>query len=152
MISANRRIALPEAYLSAEAVLILARNVGAGLVVHPAVVARRLARALPFMVTEEILLAGVRAGGDRQDLHESVRGHALAARERLDDGADDNDFFRRIVDDTDFHLSMSELEALADPARLVGRAPDQVARFLERRVDPLFADAEAPTPAEEVRV
>ncbi len=150
--SANRRIALPEAYLSAEAILILARNVGAGLVVHPAVVARRLGRALPFMVTEEIMIAGVRSGGDRQDLHEQVRLHALAARERIDEGATDNDFFERIAGDEMFGLDMSELEALADPHRLVGRSRDQVAQFLTKRVDPLFEGAGAPAPAEEVRV
>ena len=124
----------------------------AGLVVHPAVVARRLARALPFMVTEEILIAGVRRGGDRQDLHERVRGHALAARERLDDGAEDNDFFSRIAGDAAFGLGMNELDALADPHRLVGRSADQVGRFLATRIDPLFEAAEAPRPAEEVRV
>jgi len=150
--SANRRIALPEAYLSAEAILILARNVGAGLVVHPAIVARRLDRALPFMVTEEILIGGVRAGGDRQDLHERVRRHALAARERIDEGADDNDFFRRIEGDAAFGLDRAALEALADPARLVGRAPSQVDRFLATRVDPLFEQTGPPAPAEEVRV
>jgi len=150
--SANRRITLPEAYLSAEAILILARNVGAGLVVHPAIVARRLDRALPFMVTEEILIAGVRAGGDRQDLHERIRGHALAARERIDEGAEDNDFFQRIDGDAVFGLSLEDLQALADPARLVGRAPGQVSRFLTTRVDPLFEEAGATTPAEEVRV
>ncbi|WP_419860501.1 adenylosuccinate lyase [Candidatus Palauibacter sp.] len=150
--SANRRISLPEGYLSADAILILARNVSAGLVVHPAVVARRLGRALPFMVTEEILIAGVRGGGDRQDLHERVRGHALAARERLDDGAEDNDFFTRIAADGAFGLGMEDLGALADPHRLVGRSARQVERFLTARIDPLFADADAPRPAEEVRV
>ena len=150
--SANRRISLPEGYLSADALLILARNVSAGLVVHPAVVARRLARALPFMVAEEILIAGVRGGGDRQDLHERVRGHALAARERIDDGAEDNDFFARIAGDGAFELTMEELDELADPHRLVGRSPDQVERFLTTRIDPLFEAAGAPRPAEEVRV
>ncbi len=150
--SANRRITLPEGYLSAEAVLILARNVGSGLVVHPAIVARRLDRALPFMVTEEILIAGVRAGGDRQDLHERIRQYALAARERLDEGAEDNDFFQRIEDGGEFGLTTVELVALADPNRLVGRCPEQVERFLSDRIDPLFEGDGASLPAEEVRV
>ncbi len=150
--SANRRIALPEAYLCADAVLILVRDVGAGLVVHPAVVARRLAVALPFLVTEQILLAGVRAGGDRQDLHERIRQHALAARQRLDEGAEDNDFFARIAGDAAFGLDVPALEALAEPSRLVGRAPQQVARFLTERVDPLFVGGAAPPAREEVRV
>jgi len=149
--SANRRIAIPEGYLAADAVLILQRNVSAGLVVHPAVVARRLDRALPFLVTEEVILAGVKKGGDRQDLHERVRVHALAARERLDEGADDNDFFTRVADDDSFGTTLDELVALADPARLVGRAPHQVRSFLAERVQPALGSG-APTPAEEVRV
>jgi len=149
--SANRRIALPEAYLSADAILLLLRNVASGLVVHPAVVERRLLGALPFLVTEEILLAGVEAGGDRQDLHERVRVHALAARDRLDEGAMENDFFTRIAEDDAFGLSLADLEALADPDRLVGRSPRQVERYLDDVVDPLVAGA-ARRPAEELRV
>ncbi len=149
--SANRRIAISEAYLSAEAILILARNVGRGLVVHPAVVKRRLQRALPFMITEEIILAGVKRGGDRQDLHEKVRGHALAARGRLDSGAEDNDFFDRIAGDAAFELNPYDLEQLADPHRLVGRAAYQARSFVEHRVDPLFQNA-GPQEAEELRV
>jgi adenylosuccinate lyase len=149
--SANRRITLAEGYLAADAVLILQRNIAGGLVVHPAVVERRLARALPFLVTEEVILAGVKKGGDRQDLHERVRVHALAARERLDDGAPDNDFFDRVAGDATFGITMDELVELAHPPRLVGRCPDQVRSFLGRRVRPLL-DAGTPTPAEELRV
>ena len=150
--SANRRISLPEAYLSSEAILILAHNVGGGLVVHPAVVKRRLNRALPFMVTEEIILAGVRKGGDRQDLHERVRQHALAARERLDDGADDNDFFIRISGEESFGLSMKDLADMADPNHLVGRCAQQVEHFLRERVGPVLEETENLRAAEEVRV
>jgi len=150
--SANRRISLPEAYLSSEAILILAHNVGGGLVVHPAVVKRRLNRALPFMVTEEIILAGVRKGGDRQDLHERVRQHALAARERLDDGADDNDFFIRISGDKSFGLSMKDLADMADPTQLVGRCAQQVEYFLRERVGPVLEETANLRAAEEVRV
>jgi len=150
--SANRRIALPEGYLAADAVLILERNVAGGLVVHPAVIARRLGRALPFLITEKVILSGVRAGGDRQDLHERVRGHALAARGRIDDGAEDNDFFERVADDDAFGMTVAELAALADPATLIGRSLQQVERFLEDRVARLLEEAEMPTAAEEVRV
>jgi len=150
--SANRRIAIPEAFLAADAVLILQRNVAAGLVVHPAVIRRRLGRALPFLITEEIILAGVRRGGDRQDLHERVRVHALAARERLDEGAEDNDFFDRVASDAAFGTTREELEALAEPAKLVGRSATQVRRYIESRVAPLLAGAGAPAAAEEVRV
>ena len=149
--SANRRIALAEGYLAADAVLILQRNVAGGLVVHPAVIERRLRRALPFLVTEEVILAGVKRGGDRQDLHERVRVHALAARERLDDGADDNDFFDRVADDAAFGITTDELVELADPPRLVGRCHEQVRTFLDGGVRPLLG-SEAPAPAEELRV
>ncbi len=150
--SANRRIAIPEAYLTADAILLLIRNVGSGLVVHPAVIEARLRRSLPFLLTEEILLAGVRAGGDRQDLHERLRTHALAARERLDLGAEENDFLVRIAGDAAFGLDEADLERLADPAGLVGRAPDQVRRFLDDRIRPLLAGAEDRRPAEALRV
>ncbi|MGH7539860.1 MAG: lyase family protein, partial [Gemmatimonadota bacterium] len=150
--SANRRISLPEAYLATDAILVLLRNVASGFVVHPARISRRLERELPFLVTEELLLAGVRAGGDRQALHERIRRHALAARERLDEGADDNDFFARIAADEGFGLDEDALRSLAAPEKLIGRAAEQVERFLERRVEPLLEVAGTPLPAVELRV
>lgn len=150
--SANRRISIPESYLAADAILILVRDVASGLVVHPAVIAGRLELALPFLVTEEILIAGVRAGGDRQDLHERIRGHALAARARLDEGATDNDFLSRIARDEAFPLDDSEVRALAVPEKLTGRSAEQVERFLARRVGPILEAAGAREPAMELRV
>ena len=144
--SANRRIALPEAYLAADAVLLLATNVAAGLVVHEPVIRRRLERQLPFLVTEEVLVAGVEAGGDRQALHERVREHAMAARRRLDEGAEDNDFLSRVAGDPSIPLEEDALRELADPSRLVGRAPEQVDRFLHRRVDPVLEEAGSEVP------
>jgi len=128
--SANRRIAVPEAFLCADAILMIVSNVASGLVVHEAVIAARLARALPFLVVERILIAGVAKGGDRQELHERLRAHAMAARSRLDEGADDNDFFTRVADDEAIGLGLAELMELADPGALVGRAPEQVRRLL----------------------
>jgi adenylosuccinate lyase len=150
--SANRRIALPEAYLAADAILILVRDVASGLVVHPAVIARRLEGALPFLITEELLIAGVRAGGDRQELHEHIRGHALAARARLDEGATDNDFFARIAEDESFPLNEAEVRALAVPEKLTGRSSEQVESFLDGRVEPILEAAGAREPAMELRV
>ncbi len=137
--SANRRIAIPEAFLCADAILLLVDNVASGLVVHEAVIDARLTRALPFLVTERVLIAGVRKGGDRQDLHERIRVHAMAARERLDAGSDDNDFFRRVADDSAFGLSTDELTNLARPEDLVGRSAEQVTRYLRDRVGPILA-------------
>jgi len=151
--SAVRRIALPEAYLSADAVLQLVINVASGFVVHPAVIDNRLRRELPFLATEEIIIAGVRAGGDRQALHESIRQHAMAARQRLDEGSPDNDFLERVAADSAIGLSAGELTALMDPARLVGRAPEQVDRYVADVVDPLLADRASEAAAEvEIRV
>ncbi len=127
--------------ISADAVLLLTANVGSGLVVHEPVIRARLERALPFLVVEQILIAVVGRGGDRQDAHELVRRHAMAARARLDEGAEDNDFFERVSADERIGLSAHELRELADPASLVGRAPVQVERFLSRRVAPLLEGA-----------
>lgn len=141
--SANRRISIPEAFLCADAVLQLAGNVAAGLVVHEAVIASRLERALPFLIVERILIAGVEKGGDRQDLHERLRRHAMEARDRLDEGAPDNDFFERVEGDEAIDLDAVELRSLADPRALVGRAPEQVERLLQARVQPLLREAGA---------
>jgi adenylosuccinate lyase len=147
--SANRRISLPGAYLTADAVLQLVSNVAAGMVVHEPVIRRRLERQLPFLLVEDVILAGVEAGGDRQELHERARRHAMAARERIDEGAGENDFLDRVAADDAFALGRDELEALADLERLVGRAPRQVDRFLQRRVEPVLAGTDdVPEPAE----
>jgi adenylosuccinate lyase len=137
--SANRRIAIPEAFLCADAILLIVDNVASGLVVHEAVIDARLTRALPFLVTERVLIAGVRNGGDRQELHERIRVHAMAARERLDAGSDDNDFFRRVADDSAFGLSTDELTDLSRPEDLVGRSAEQVTRYLRNEVGPVLA-------------
>ena len=94
--TAIRRLIIPQAFLAVDAILNLYRNVVPGMVVHPAVIGRHVAGELPFMATENILMAAVQAGGDRQDLHERIRVHSLAAAERLKDGAADNDLIDRI--------------------------------------------------------
>ena len=139
--SANRRIAISDAFLCADAILQIVTNVASGLVVHEAVIGARLAKSLPFLIVERVLIAGVAKGGDRQDLHEGLRRHAMDARTRIDDGASDNDFFARVANDEAIDLTMQELEALADPTALVGRAPAQVDRLLRGRVDALLAAA-----------
>ena len=132
--SAIRRIAIPEVFLAVDAILILIANVARGFVVHDKVIARRLAEQLPFMATEEILMAGVRAGGDRQDLHERIRVHSrdAIARVRGDDGV--NDLLERIR--TDDAFTGIALDGLVDAGRFVGRAPEQVDEFLEGEVEP----------------
>jgi adenylosuccinate lyase len=135
--SAIRRIILPQGFLAADACLSLHHNIAAGLEVNPAVVARNLQRELPFMATEAILMAGVTAGGDRQELHERIRVHSLAAADRLDQGERDNDLLERLANDPAF--AQVDLVATLDPRRAVGRSPQQVDEFLETVVEPLRA-------------
>ncbi len=134
--SANRRLSVPDAFLTTDGMLVLAENVSDGLVVHPAMIQRRLAGELPFMATETLLMAAVQKGGDRQALHEQIRVHSHAAADRLKAGATDNDLVARIADDPAFGLSQSDIETLVDPARFVGRAPEQVDDFLATAVQP----------------
>jgi adenylosuccinate lyase len=133
--SAVRRLILPQGFLAIDAVLNLYLNVVPGLVVHPAVVARHVEEELPFMATENLLMAAVQAGGDRQDLHERIRTHALAASARIKQGARDNDLIGRIESDPAF--PRLDLGAVVDPGRYVGRAPQQVDEFVAREVGPI---------------
>jgi adenylosuccinate lyase len=134
--SANRRLSIPDAFLTLDGTLVLAENVAAGLVVHPAVVARNLEEHLPFMAMETVLMQAVQRGGDRQALHERIRRHSLAAAKKMKEG-EPGDLPERITGDPAFELSREELEDLMAPRRFVGRAPGQVDRFLEEWVDPV---------------
>jgi adenylosuccinate lyase len=146
--SANRRIAIPEAYIGTDAILLLLHNVSAGLVVRPAVIRRHLMEELPFMATEPILMRAVKAGGDRQELHERIRQHSVAAANRVKDEGAANDLLERIAGDSAFKLTRVELEETLDPARHTGRAAEQVAHFLDAHVAPVLrrhqADAHVP--------
>ena len=139
--SANRRMAIPEAFLTADAILRIVHNVVDGLQVFPAMVARNLAEELPLMASEVILMEGVRRGGDRQALHERLRVHSRkAAQAVLEEGAD-NPFLELVAEDPAVPLNHGELEALLDPARFVGRAPQQVREFLAEVVQPVLVEA-----------
>jgi adenylosuccinate lyase len=139
--SANRRIAIPEAYLATDAVLLLMHNVAAGLVVRPAVIRRHLAEELPFMATETILMQAVRRGGDRQDLHERIRRHSMAAAEGVKERGESNDLVERIAGDPAFGMSRADIDGMLDPARFTGRAAEQVDLFLAQEVEPVLAGA-----------
>jgi adenylosuccinate lyase len=133
--SAVRRLTLPQGFLATDAVLNLYGNVVPGLVVHPAVIGRHVADQLPFMATENLLMAAVQAGGDRQSLHERIRVHSLAAAHRLKEGAGDNDLIDRLHRDPAF--PSLDFEGVMDPGRFVGRAPRQVEDFLAAEVEPI---------------
>ena len=139
--SANRRISMPEGFLCADAVLRLCQNVTAGLRVNETVVDRTLREYLPFMATENLMMEAVKRGGDRQQLHESIRRHSMAATARMKEGQP-CDLLDRLAGDPAFGLSRQELEDLMEPARYIGRCPQQVARFLERCA-PLLGEAQA---------
>ncbi len=149
--SANRRLVLPQSFLATDAVLILCQNVADGLVVYPRVIAARLAAELPFMATENILMAAVAAGGDRQDLHERIRRHSLAAAAVVKSEGGRNDLLERLAADPAF--AKVDLTCLLDPAQFVGRAPQQVDEFLAEVIEPIRAKYGDPLKADaEVRV
>ena len=133
--SANRRIVLPQAFLSIDATLILFQNVADGMVVYPQVTARHLAEELPFMATENILNAAVAAGGDRQDLHERIRQHSQAAADVVKQHGGANDLLQRLSGDAAF--AEADLDAALDPTSFIGRAPEQVDEFVAEVVQPI---------------
>lgn len=137
--SANRRLALAEAFLAADGVLETLLEVVDGLVVYPAVIDRRLREELPFLVTEEILMQLVRRGGDRQSLHEVIRVHAQQAGARVKLEGLPNDLIDRMKADPVFAPVRDELDGWLDPRRHVGRAPEQVRSFLRDEVEPALA-------------
>jgi len=151
--SANRRLVIPEMFLAADAILVLMANIASGLEVHPAVIERRVGVELPFMATEQLIVRAVKAGGDRQVVHETIRKHSLEAARAMKDGADANDLLQRLARDKTFGLKLKDLEGAIDPKRFVGRAPEQVDEFLRDVITPLFAgDIAKPERAEELRV
>jgi len=139
--SANRRMALPEAFLSADAILRVVHNVVDGLQVFPAMVRKNLAEELPLMASEAILMEGVKRGGDRQALHERLRLHSRAAAHAVLSEGGGNPFISLVADDPEVPLDRAELDALLEPTRFVGRAPEQVREFLAEVVQPILAEA-----------
>ncbi|MDO4552249.1 MAG: adenylosuccinate lyase [Bacillota bacterium] len=137
--SANRRIAVSEAFLAADAILNLYINVSAGLVVYPRVIERRLREKLPYMATENILMRAVKKGGNRQELHERLRVHSQAAAAAVKLQGRSNDLIERIAADPAFGLSPEELSELLEPSLYTGRCKEQVEEFLAETVAPLLA-------------
>lgn len=132
--SANKRISVAEGFLAVDAVLSLVINVVDGLVVNTAVIDRDLRRELPFMATENIMMDCVKRGGDRQELHERIRTHSMDAAKRVKQQDGVNDLLERIAADPAFGVTLPELEAVLEPSRYVGRAPEQTADFLREQV------------------
>lgn len=151
--SANRRIAIPEAFLAADAIALIYDNIVAGLVVHEEVIAANVRRELPFMMTENLMMEGARRGGDRQVLHERVRIHSQAAADAMKSGGE-NDLFDRIAADPLFGIDRNTIEQLARPDDYIGLSKQQTERFLVEDIDPILHEhrAEIHGRAAEVRV
>ncbi len=133
--SSNKRMAIPEAFLTADAILRIVLNVADGLVVYPNTIAAHVAAELPFMATENILMAAVKAGGDRQALHERIRRHSLAAAAVVKNEGRPNDLIERLKGDEAF--AGVDIDALLNPKAFIGRAPRQVDEFIAAHVEPI---------------
>ena len=134
--SANRRICMPEGFLGVDAILIICGNVADGLVLNENVIHKHLMEELPFMATEPILMEAVKKGGNRQELHEHIRIHSMAAAEQVKKFGKDNDLVDRIANDPAFGMSKDEVLQILDPTKLTGRAGQQVSEYLDRIVYP----------------
>ncbi len=148
--SANRRLALPQAFLAVDAILSIYQNVASGLEVYPQVIARYLAEELPFMVTENVLMQAVAAGGDRQELHERIRQHSQDAAAMVKQQGQPNDLLQRLEEDEAF--AKVDVAAAVDPRSLIGRAPEQVDKFVTDVIEPLRAKYGSGADADELRV
>ncbi|MBQ9179343.1 MAG: adenylosuccinate lyase [Firmicutes bacterium] len=138
--SANKRISISEGFLATDGILELYMNVSSGLVVYPKVIESRLAGELPFMATEIILMDAVKAGGDRQELHEKIRSHSMDAGKRVKEEGAANDLLERIAADPAFGMTMDQLQSLMKPENFIGCAKEQTEEYLEKVVRPLIEE------------
>ncbi|HOG67899.1 MAG TPA: adenylosuccinate lyase [Fibrobacteraceae bacterium] len=139
--SANKRLAIPEAFLAMDAMLIIAENVSNGMVVYPKVIEKRIMAELPFMATENIIMEGVKKGGDRQELHEEIRVMSMEAGKVVKQEGKDNDLLERIIKNPTFNalgITEDKLKEILDLKKFIGRAPGQVVRFVEEEVKPML--------------
>jgi len=139
--SANKRIAVAEGFLAADAILNIMMNVTSGLVVYPAVIRQRVMRELPFMATENIMMNAVKQGGDRQALHEKIREYSMLAGKRVKEEGLDNNLCELILQDPAFFINEAELQAMLQPENFTGRSTQQVDEFLKECVAPVLKDA-----------
>jgi adenylosuccinate lyase len=150
--SANRRISLPEAFLATDAALELYANVANGIVMYPKVIEKHLMENLPFMATENILMEAVKAGGDRQALHEKIRVYSQEATLRMRGEGLENDLIRRIAADDAFTLDGDTLSSLLDTSKYVGRSAEQVDEFVRGAIDPVVSAEPAMREMGDIRI
>ncbi len=140
--SANKRIAVPEAFLAVDAILNIYINVASGLVVYPKVILKHVMDELPFMATENIMMEAVKNGGDRQELHEQIRKHSMDAGKRVKVDGESNDLIERIAADPLFGMSLDTIKSVLEPKNYIGRSSEQVVEFIEGEVKPVLEGAE----------
>jgi len=136
--SANKRISVPEAFLAVDGILDLYMNVVDGLVVYPKVIERRLMQELPFMATENIMMDAVKAGGDRQELHEKIRTLSMEAGRNVKERGLENNLLELIAADPAFNMTLEELKSTMDPAKYTGRAKEQTEEFIQEVIQPIL--------------
>lgn len=136
--SANKRISIPEAFLATDGILDLYLNITDGLVVYPKVIEADLLRELPFMATENIMMDAVKAGGDRQELHEAIRVHSMEAGRHVKEEGKPNDLIDLIAADPKFGMTKEQIMEVMDPKNFVGRAPQQTEEFFKEYIDPIL--------------
>jgi adenylosuccinate lyase len=136
--SANKRMSIPEAFLATDGILDLYLNITDGLVVYPKVIEANLLKELPFMATENIMMDAVKAGGDRQELHEKIRQHSMAAGKVVKEEGKPNDLIDRIAADESFGLSKEQILSVMEPKNFVGRAPQQTEEFFAEYINPIL--------------
>jgi adenylosuccinate lyase len=136
--SANKRIAIPESFLAVDAILNICLNISEGMVVYDKVIKQRIEKELPFMATENIIMQGVKKGGDRQELHERIRVHSMEAGKMVKVEGKENDLIERIKSDPAFNLNEKDLENLLDASKYIGRAPEQVVELFENHIKPIL--------------
>ncbi|MFZ2538839.1 MAG: adenylosuccinate lyase [Oscillospiraceae bacterium] len=135
--SANKRIAVAEGFLAVDSILNIMLNICDGLVVYPKVIEQRVLKELPFMATENIMMTAVKKGGDRQELHEKLRTHSIAAAKVVKEEGGENDLIDRICSDKAFNLTHDEINKILVPINFVGRSISQVEEFIEEYIDPI---------------
>ena len=136
--SANKRISVPEAFLALDGVLNLYINIAENMVVYDKVIASHVNNELPFMATENIMMECVKRGGDRQELHERIREHSMAAAQRVKGEGLNNDLIDRIINDPAFNLTKEEILAVINPVKFTGRSSSQVVEFVDTYVKPII--------------
>lgn len=138
--SANKRLSVPEAFLATDGILELYNNIADGLVVYPKVIEAQLMAELPFMATENILMDAVKAGGDRQELHERIRTHSMAAAKTVKEEGKPNDLLHRIAEDSAFNISEEEISKIIKPENFTGRAEQQTLDFISEVIAPILRE------------